>query len=213
MTQTQLVRRVVKPIVFLGGLGPFAWLVYNAFWGDLGVNPVETVTNTTGIWTLRLIAVTLAITPLRWLTGWNPIIQLRRPVGLFAFFYGVLHFMTYFVLDHSLMFDGLWEDVLKRPYITVGFTAFVLMIPLAITSTQGWIRRLGGRRWNLLHRLIYVTAALGVVHYWWKVKVDTTHPMYYALVVAALLGWRVWRRRMSRQSSAAAQRRVPVTEV
>ncbi|MCA1585087.1 MAG: sulfoxide reductase heme-binding subunit YedZ, partial [Acidobacteria bacterium] len=139
MTPTQLVRRVIKPLLFLAGLGPLTWLIYHGFWGDLGVNPVETVTNTTGIWTLRLIALSLAITPLRWLTKWNPVILLRRPIGLFAFFYGVLHFMTYFVLDHSLMFDGLWEDIVERPYITVGFTAFVLLIPLAITSTQGWI--------------------------------------------------------------------------
>lgn len=211
MTQTQLVRRVIKPLVFLACLGPVAWLVYNAFWGDLGVNPVEMITNTTGIWTLRFIAVTLAITPARWLTGWNPIILLRRPVGLFAFFYGTLHFMTYFVLDQSLMFGGLWEDIVKRPYITVGFTAFVLLIPLAITSTQGWIRRLGGRRWNLLHRLVYVTAVLGVLHYWWKVKVDTTDPMYYALIVAALVGFRVWRW-TSRQSSAMPRRTVSITE-
>lgn len=211
MTQTKLVRRVVKPLVFIACLGPAAWLIYNAIWGDLGVNPVETITNTTGIWTLRLVAVTLAITPLRWITGFNPLILLRRPIGLFAFFYGTLHFMTYFILDQSLMFDGLWEDVVKRPYITVGFTAFVLMIPLAITSTQGWIRRLGGRRWNLLHRLVYVTAVLGVLHYWWKVKVDTTDPMYYAIAVAALVGFRVWRW-FSRQSSTVARRTVPVNE-
>lgn len=211
MTHTQLVRRVIKPLVFVGCLGPLAWLVYNAFWGDLGVNPVETITNQTGIWTLRLVAVTLAMTPIRWLTGWNPIIQLRRPLGLFAFFYGVLHFMTYFVLDHSLMFDGLWEDIVKRPYITVGFTAFVLMIPLAITSTKGWIRRLGGRRWNLLHKLIYVTAMLGVLHYWWKVKLDTTDPGYYALIVAVLLGARLVRSLRQRSASSVA-RKTPIVE-
>jgi sulfoxide reductase heme-binding subunit YedZ len=135
--------RWLKPAVFLACLGPAAWLVYGAFLGgDLGVNPVETITNYTGIWTLRLVAISLAVTPIRWLTGWNPVIRLRRMLGLFAFFYGTLHFLTYFVLDHSLMFDGLWDDVVKRPYITAGFTAFVLMIPLALTSTQGWIRRL-----------------------------------------------------------------------
>ena len=108
-------------------------------------------------------------------------------VGLFAFFYAMLHFTTYFVLDQSMMFSGLWEDVVKRPYITMGFSAFVLMIPLALTSTQGWIRRLGGRQWNLLHRLVYASAILGVIHYWWKVKIDTTYPMYYAIVVGVLL--------------------------
>jgi len=209
MTQTQLVRRVLKPVVFVAALGPFLWLVYNAFWGDLGVNPVETITNETGIWTLRLLAASIAITPIRWLTKWNPIINLRRMVGLFAFFYGTVHFMIYFVLDRSLMFDGLWEDIVKRPYITVGFTAFVLMIPLAITSTKGWIRRLGGSRWNLLHRLVYISASLGVLHYWWKVKLDVTNPMIYAGVVSVLLGWRVVKA-VSKRQAAAERRAAPV---
>ena len=156
--------------------------------------PVETITNYSGIWTLRFIAITLALTPLRWITGFNPLALFRRMVGLFAFFYGSLHFMTYFILDHSLQFSGVWDDVVKRPYITAGFTAFVLMIPLAFTSTQGWIRRLGGKRWNLLHRLIYFTAMGAVLHYFWKVKLDTTYPIYYAMLVAVLLGARVWKR-------------------
>jgi methionine sulfoxide reductase heme-binding subunit len=180
-------------VVFLLALGPFLWLVYGAFFGDLGVNPVETITNQTGIWTLRFIVVTLALTPLRWLTGVNALALFRRMMGLFAFFYGTLHFMTYFVLDHSLEFSGVWDDVVKRPYITAGFTAFVLMIPLALTSTQGWIRRLGGKRWNLLHRLIYVTAIAAVLHYLWKVKLDTTNPLFYAAIVAVLLAARVWK--------------------
>jgi sulfoxide reductase heme-binding subunit YedZ len=205
MTQTQLVRRVLKPAVFIAALIPLAGLVYNMFWGDLGANPVETITNTTGIWTLRLLTITLAITPLRWLTKWNQIITLRRMIGLFAFFYGTIHFMIYFVLDRSLMFDGLWEDIVKRPYITMGFTGFVLMIPLAITSTKGWIRRLGGHRWNLLHKLVYVSAVLGVIHYWWKVKLDVTNPMYYAAIVAVLLGVRVVRWLSKRQASAATR--------
>jgi sulfoxide reductase heme-binding subunit YedZ len=153
--------------------------------------------------------VTIAITPLRWLTKWNQIITFRRMVGLFAFFYGTIHFLIYFILDRSLMFDGLWEDIVKRPYITVGFTAFVLMIPLAVTSTQGWIRRLGGKRWNLLHKLVYVSAASGVVHYWWKVKLDVTDPMVYAAIVAALLGARVVRW-ITRRQAAAATRTAPV---
>lgn len=200
-----LVRRVLKPLVFLAGLTPFLWLAYNALWGDLGVNPVETITNETGIWTLRLLVATLVITPVRWLTGWNPIITFRRMVGLFAFFYATIHFSIYFVLDRSLMFDGLWEDIVKRPYITVGFTAFVLMIPLAVTSTTGWIRRLGGRRWNLLHRLVYASGALGVLHYWWKVKLDVTNPMIYAIIVAVLLGWRVIKAFEKRQRAQAAR--------
>lgn len=205
MTSTAAIRRIVKPVVFLAALGPFAWLVYNAFWGDLGVNPVETITNYTGIWTLRFIVITMAISPLRWLTGFNPLILFRRMTGLFAFFYGSLHFMTYFILDHSLVFAGVWDDVVKRPYITAGFTAFVLMIPLALTSTQGWIRRLGGRKWNLLHRLIYVTAIAAVLHYLWKVKLDTTYPVYYGMLVGVLFAARVWQR--ARKASPA---RVPV---
>jgi sulfoxide reductase heme-binding subunit YedZ len=201
--QVHLVRRVLKPVVFVSCLAPFSWLVYNAFWGDLGVNPVETITNETGIWTLRLLAVTIAITPLRWLTKWNPIINFRRMIGLFAFFYASIHFSIYFILDRSLMFDGLWDDIVKRPYITVGFSAFVLMIPLAITSTKGWIRRLGGQRWNLLHKLVYVSASLGVLHYWWKVKLDVTNPMIYAAIVAMLLGWRVVKAMNKRQAAAA----------
>lgn len=192
MTQTHFIRRIGKPAVFLAALGPFTWLVYNAFWGDLGVNPVETITNDTGIWTLRFIVITIAISPLRWLTGVNPLILFRRMTGLFAFFYGSLHFMTYFILDHSLAFAGVWDDVVKRPYITAGFTAFVLMIPLAITSTQGWIRRMGGRKWSLLHRLVYISAIAAVLHYFWKVKLDTTNPVYYAIIVGVLLAARVW---------------------
>jgi methionine sulfoxide reductase heme-binding subunit len=205
VTQSQWVRRVIKPALFLACLGPLTWLIYNAFWGDLGANPIETITNTTGIWTLRLIAITIAITPLRWLTKWNPLINFRRMLGLFAFFYGSIHFMIYFVLDRSLMFDGLWEDIVKRPYITVGFTAFVLMIPLALTSTKGWIRRLGGARWNLLHKLVYVSAVLGVTHYWWKVKLDVTNPMIYAAIVGVLLGARMLRWAARRQGATAAR--------
>lgn len=205
MTHSQWARRVIKPAVVLACLFPLGQLVYGAFWGDLGANPVETITNTTGIWTLRLIVITLAITPLRWLTKVNTVILFRRLLGLFAFFYATLHFMTYFILDRSLMFDELWEDVMKRPYITMGFSAFVLLIPLALTSTQGWIRRLGGYRWNLLHRLIYISAILAVIHYWWKVKLDTTNPRYYAFIVAALLGVRIWRAIARRQTARAGQ--------
>ena len=208
MTSTQLTRTVLKPAVFVAALGPLAWLVYNMFWGDLGANPIETITNATGIWTLRFIVITLAITPLRWLTKWNPIITFRRMIGLFAFFYGTIHFSIYFVLDRSLMFDGLWEDIVKRPYITMGFTGFVLMIPLALTSTKGWIRRLGGHRWNLLHKLIYITGVLGVIHYWWKVKLDVTNPMYYAAVVAVLLSARAWRAWQKQSTSLPRRTRV-----
>jgi sulfoxide reductase heme-binding subunit YedZ len=203
VTHAQAVRRVIKPAVFVTFLAPLAWLVYNAVWGDLGANPVETITNTTGIWTLRFLAITVAITPFRWVSKWNTIITFRRMVGLYAFFYGTLHFLIYFILDRSLILDDLWEDIVKRPYITVGFTAFMLMVPLALTSTTGWIRRLGGKRWSLLHTLVYISAALGVVHYWWKVKLDVTNPIYYAAIVAALLGARVVRRFARRQAPSA----------
>lgn len=183
-----------KPIVWLLCLAPLTWLVYSLY-RDLGANPVETITNTTGIWTLRLIMITLAITPLRWITGINQLINYRRLIGLFAFFYGSLHFFTYFFLDHQFDVAAMFEDVRLRPYITAGFTAFVLMIPLALTSTTGWIRRLGGRNWNLLHKLIYITALAAVLHYYWKVsvKLPPTNPRNYAILVAALLAFRVWR--------------------
>lgn len=198
---------MVKPAVWIACLTPLSLLVLHAFRGELSANPVEDVTNTTGIWTLRLIVATLAITPLRWLTGINQLIQYRRVVGLFAFFYGSLHFLTYFILDHQLQFGGLWDDVKKRPYITAGFTAFVLMIPLAITSTTRWIRRMGGRNWNLLHRLIYITALAAVLHYFWKVKLDTTNPIYYGLVVGALLAVRVVHSARRRQTAVPSTRR------
>jgi sulfoxide reductase heme-binding subunit YedZ len=193
LNPTQLRRRVFKPVVWLLCLAPFALLIYDGFTDNLTANPIEKITNHTGIWTLRFIVATLAITPLRWLTGVNQLINYRRLVGLFAFFYGCLHFTTFFFFDHQFDVAGMWQDVLKRPYITAGFVAFVLMIPLAITSTTGWIRRMGGKKWNLLHKLIYITALAAVLHYFWKVKLDATNPVYYGLVVAALLGFRAWR--------------------
>jgi sulfoxide reductase heme-binding subunit YedZ len=197
--------RLVKPLVFLACLGPVAWLAYGAFTDQLSANPIQDITNETGVWTLRFLALTLAITPLRRVTGWNWLIRYRRMIGLFAFFYGTLHFFTWSWLDQFFDWQGMVKDVAKRPFITVGFTAFVLMIPLAVTSTSGWIRRLGGRRWNQLHRLVYVTAALGVVHYYWLVKIDTTRPIRYAIVVGALLGIRVaWSLKKKRSHVAAA---------
>jgi len=206
VTQTQWRRRVFKPAVFLACLTPLALLLYHFFSDQLSANPVEDITNTTGIWTLRFIVITLAITPLRWLTGINQLINYRRPIGLFAFFYGSLHFTVFFFLDHQFDFAAMWQDVVKRPYITAGFTAFVLMIPLAITSTTGWIRRLGGRRWNLLHRLIYITALAAVLHYFWKVKLDATYPIYYGIGVATLLGVRLWRNYRPKAASHTKRR-------
>ena len=194
MNQTQLRRRVFKPAAWLLCLAPLAYLVFSLY-QDLGANPVETITNTTGIWTLRLIMITLAITPLRWLTGINQLVNYRRLIGLFAFFYGTLHFTTFFLFDHQFDFAAMWKDVKERPYITAGFAAFVLMIPLALTSTAGWIRRLGGKNWNLLHRLIYITAMSAVLHYYWKVsiKLPPVNPRNYAILLGILLGIRLWR--------------------
>ena len=208
--RTRIIRFVLKPLAFLAGLGPAVYLIWAALTNHLSANPLSDVTNETGVWTLRFVCVTLTITPLRRLTGWNDLIRFRRMMGLYAFFYGTLHFTTYVVLDR---FAGLvdfpngivsWTtvrnlatsiagDIYMRPFITIGFTAFVLMVPLAATSTAGMIRRLGGRRWNLLHRLIYATAVLGVVHYWWLVKADIRRPQIYAAVVAILLGFRLVR--------------------
>ena len=183
-----------KPVVWILCLTPLSYLVFSLY-QDLGANPVETITNFTGIWTLRLIMITLAITPLRWMTGINQLINYRRIVGLFAFFYGCLHFTTFFLFDHQFDFAAMWEDVKRRPYITAGFTAFVLMIPLAVTSTQGWIRRMGGKNWNLLHRLIYITALAAVLHYYWKVSIKQppVNPRNYAILVGVLLAIRIWR--------------------
>jgi len=198
VTQTQWRRRVFKPVVWILCLAPIGFLFYDGFTDNLTANPIEKVTNTTGIWALRLIVAGLAVTPLRWATGVNQLINYRRIIGLFAFFYGTLHFTIYIVTTFFVggfsEFDasGLWDDLVKRPYITAGFTAFVLMIPLAITSTTGWIRRMGGKKWNLLHRLVYITALAAVLHYFWKVKLDATYPVYYGIGVAMLLGVRVW---------------------
>ena len=180
-----------KPIAWLLSLAPLAYLVYTLY-QDAGANPIETITNFTGIWTLRFIVVTLAVSPLRWITGINQLVNYRRLVGLFAFFYGVLHFMTFFYFDHQFDIAGMFADVRLRPYITAGFVAFVLMIPLAITSMAGWIRRMGGRNWNLLHRLVYITALGGVLHYYWKVsiKLPPINPWRYAAIVGLLLAMR-----------------------
>lgn len=204
MTQPQIVRLVLKPAVFVAGLAPFLYLVWRAVAGELSANPIEDVTLTTGRWTLRLLMITLAVTPLRRLTGWQAAIRFRRMLGLFAFFYGTLHFLTYIVLDQFFALEFILADIAKRPYITAGFTAFVLLIPLALTSTAGMIRRLGGRRWALLHRLVYLSAVGGVVHYLWKVKADTRDPLAYAAVLAVLLGARLWLVVARRLRTAAA---------
>ena len=179
-------RLLLKTALWLACLTPFAILLYRTATNDLGPNPIEEVTHETGDWALRLLLVTLAVTPLRRLTGWNELAGLRRPLGLFAFFYATLHFLTYLVLDQFFGFAYILDDIRERPYITVGFTAFLLLIPLAVTSTRGWIRRLG-KRWTKLHYLVYVSAGLGVLHYLWVVKADTRDPLIYGAILAALL--------------------------
>jgi sulfoxide reductase heme-binding subunit YedZ len=207
MSLERTIRWVLKPVAFAVALLPLAHLIWRAVNSDLTADPLVEVTNETGIWTLRFVVATVAVTPLRRITGWNRLIRFRRMIGLFAFFYASLHFSTYLVGDRFASLDfpdgfvawstvinllaSIWEDIAKRPYITVGFIAFVSMVPLALTSTAGWIRRLGGRNWQLLHRLVYVTAIGGVTHYWWKVKADTLHPVIYASIVAVLLGFRL----------------------
>ena len=171
---------------------------------SLPPNPLDFFTHLTGDWTIRLIVITLAITPLRKLLGVPDLIRFRRPIGLFAFFYGSLHLLTYLWFDKLFDFHEIWKDVAKRPFITAGFTAFVLMVPLALTSTKGWIRRLGGKRWQRLHRLIYGTAIAAVVHYYWLVKSDVRLPLLYAALVAVLLLYRIVVTVMKRAQQRAA---------
>lgn len=184
---------VAKVALFFVCLIPLGRLVWLAFSGGLGANPIEFITRSTGTWTLVLLLVTLSITPLRRLTGYKALIRVRRMLGLFAFFYVCLHFTTYFWLDQFFDWAAILKDIKKRPFITVGFASFVLLIPLALTSTNAMMRRLG-RRWQQLHRLAYLIGIGGVVHYWWLVKKDITQPALYALVLALLLGFRltVW---------------------
>jgi sulfoxide reductase heme-binding subunit YedZ len=183
--------KALKPLVFVLSLAPAGYLVYLTLTNNLGINPAETLQLETGIWALRFLVATLAVTPLRRLSGSNRLIRYRRMLGLFAFFYAFVHFLTYLILDQYFALDQMLADVVKRPFITMGFIAFVLMIPLAVTSTKGWIRRLG-RRWQSLHRLIYVSGVAAAIHYIWKVKVPLGPPVYYAAVVALLLAFRMY---------------------
>jgi sulfoxide reductase heme-binding subunit YedZ len=208
------VRRYAKPVVFLLCLLPAVWLASGILAlqsGDttaapaqaLGANPVEKAQDTLGIWGLRLLLLTLAVTPLRVIGGWPRLQLFRRMLGLFAFFYITLHFAWYLLVDQAFDWRQLAADVVKRPYITVGFTAFLLLVPLAATSTQRAMRRLG-RRWARLHRLVYAAVILGCVHFWWQVKADIREPLIYATIAALLLGWRLWRSRRRRQGAVAA---------
>jgi sulfoxide reductase heme-binding subunit YedZ len=181
----------LKPILFFACLVPLGQLLYEGWTGDLTANPIEYITHFTGSWGLIILLASLSVTPLRRMTGWNELIKLRRMLGLFAFFYVLLHFSTYVVLDHFFDFERIVADVIKRPYVTAGFIGLVLMIPLAVTSTAAMIRRLG-KRWQLLHRLVYVVAIAAVIHFYWLVKADIRRPVQYGAVLALLLGYRLF---------------------
>lgn len=186
----------IKPVVFLICLLPLTMLLWDGFHDALGANPVEKITHRTGDWSLRFLLITLAVTPLRKLFGWKFLMRYRRMFGLFAFFYVCLHFSTYLVFDHFFDLGEIAKDIVKRPYITVGFTAFVLLIPLAVTSTNKMKKRLG-KRWQRLHQLVYVVAVCGILHYLWLVKADLLQPLMHAAILILLLGVRVWFQRQS----------------
>ena len=183
--------RALKVVVFLGCLGPALVLTWKGFHGGLGANPIDVITRTTGHWTLNFLLITLCVTPLRKLTGMSWLIRFRRMLGDYAFFYGCLHLMTYVWLDKFFDVHEMLHDIAKRKFITAGLTAWLLMLPLAITSTTGWIRRLGGKRWQLLHRLIYFSAAAGVIHFIWLIKADLRRPLTYGAILAVLLAYRI----------------------
>ena len=185
MNQKQTVL-ALKVVLWLSALAPAVWLLWSLNRGDLGPNPTEALTHTTGMTTLVLLLVTLAVSPLRRLSGWNVLIRLRRPLGLFAFFYATTHFLIWFAFYNVVNVQYMIDDIAERPYITVGFTAWIVLIPLAITSTKGWIRRLG-KRWAKLHKSIYIAAALGVVHFYWLVKADTRLPILLGVCLVILL--------------------------
>ncbi len=193
MNTLKQIRFVWKPVVFLACLAPFILVLTDAFeiTGRLGANPIEEIMDRFGNWSLRFIMITLAITPLRRLTGRNWLLRFRRMLGLFAFFYVLMHFLTWLILDQGLLLSAILEDLAKRPFITIGFTALLLLTAMAVTSTAG-IRRRMGRHWDQLHYAVYAVGILGVWHYWWQVKKDITEPAIYAAILALLLGYRLW---------------------
>jgi sulfoxide reductase heme-binding subunit YedZ len=206
VTRAAIVTRVVKPVLYLAALMPLAWLLFALLTGRVMGDQVKFMQHVTGDTILTCLMLTLSVTPLRRLTGWNEIIRVRRLIGLTAFWYACLHLTTYLVFDQSLSMSEILKDIVKHPWVLVGFTAFLCLVPLAITSTTGWVRRLGGKRWQRLHRLVYVAAAAGVLHYLWLVKKDIRLPLLYGAVLLVLLGSRVWlarERARSRRSSPA----------
>lgn len=205
MTVARLRRQLLKPVVFMLCLLPLVMLVLDALADNLGANPIEAVTRATGEWTLRLLFATLAVTPVRELFGWGWLMRLRRMLGLFAFFYASLHLMTYLWFDKFFMWGEIAHDIVKRPFIFAGMAAFVLLVPLAATSTNAMMHRLG-RRWKRLHRVVYVIGILGVLHYLWLVKADIRDPLIYGAILATLLGYRIWRGLVQRRARFAARR-------
>lgn len=198
--------RLVKPLVFMACLLPLVFGIWAGFADQLGANPIEEITHRTGDWTLRLLLITLAATPLRRMLGWSWPLRVRRMLGLFTFFYACLHLLTYFVLDQFFDWEEILKDIIKRPYITIGFSAFVLLVPLAVTSTNAMMRRLG-KRWGQLHQLVYVIAVFGILHYLWLVKADYLLPLIHAAILLALLLMRAWYQRQS----LSARRPAPQT--
>jgi sulfoxide reductase heme-binding subunit YedZ len=203
--------RWTKMVLFFVCLAPALWLGWRFYKQDLTLNPLEYIQRYTGDWTIRFICITLAVTPLRKLLRTPDFIRFRRMLGLFAFFYGCLHFGIYLYFDKLFVWADIVRDVGKRPFITMGFASLVFMLPLAITSTTGWIRRLGGKRWQLLHRLVYLAAIAAVIHYYWLVKSDVRWPLFYAAVVAVLLVWRGVAALTSRAAPKPRKRPVPAT--
>jgi sulfoxide reductase heme-binding subunit YedZ len=195
----------LKGLVFLAALVPLARIIYAIALDpiSLGANPAESILHMTGDWVIYFLLITLAVTPLRKLTGWNDLIKFRRMLGLFAFFYACIHFLSYIGFDRLFDLSDMAREIVKRPFILVGFAAFVLLVPLAITSTRGWVLRLGGARWSALHKVIYPIAILGVVHYWWLVKRDITWPLVCAVVLAGLLAYRIVKRGVKRNRARA----------
>ncbi len=195
--------KLIKPLVFMACLLPLAFGIWAGFTDQLGANPIEEITHRTGDWALRLLLITLAATPLRLLLGWRWPLRVRRMLGLFTFFYACLHLLTYFVLDQFFDWSEILKDIIKRPYITIGFSAFVLLVPLAVTSTHAMMRRLG-KRWGQLHQLVYVIAVFGILHYLWLVKADYLLPLIHAAILLALLLVRAWYQRQALSTRRAA---------
>jgi methionine sulfoxide reductase heme-binding subunit len=190
-----IVRRGLKPLAHVLSILPLAWLIYLTFTGQLGANPVEAIIRYLGDWALRFLLIALAVTPLRIVTGWLPVARLRRTLGLYAFFYVIVHIMSYVGLDHQFDWATIWGDILKRTYITVGMAALLMLVPLAVTSTDGMIRRLGGARWRKLHRLIYPAGVAGVIHYFLMIKAGYQQPLLYAVILTVLFGIRLYKKR------------------